>query len=1563
MRKMYFHVRVMFSALIMCMMVLQASADPITREQAKQRVMAFQKKQGDAKQIKAVVSEKRLAPRRGAATQVTTEPYYVFDRGNNEGYVIASGDDKTIDVLGYTTEGSFDYAQLPPQLQDMLESYARQIKAIQAGAPVLKLPVNHPRVEQFMQCKWSQGSPYNNLCPLDGGSRSVTGCVATAMAQLLYYNREKSVTEIQADIPGFTTYTKGIAVPGIAAGAPIDWDNMKDTYSSASELQKQAVAQLMLYCGTAVQMDYTSSSSGAQPTAAAEAFKKYFGYGNSVKFINEFSSEDEIDHLIYTELAAGRPVYLGGYTGDWSMGHAFLTCGYENQRYYINWGWGGQSDGYYYLTNLTPGNGQGTGGSDDGYSTGRNIIIGLEPENFGEKTMSFTDATVKRICTEKWDADGDGKLTYNEAAAVSSLGDAFKGNTSIKKFPELYYFTGITTLDEDAFNGCANLNTLRLPKKLKVIGARALMGCKKLTQVSLPTGVNAIGEEAFEGCALLTDMELSNGVTAIEKGTFKGCSALTAFNMPISIGSIGDEAFAGCSKLNSFTVNTYHPADITMGSAVFGTTDLSKATLHVMQGTKAFFEGHEQWKAFGKISQTRDISGGQFTTIEAGKTYYIYNVGTGRYLTKGEAYGTQAMVGTTPMRFKAIHSSNKPEGVFYFNSPDTGKDGKFLFRTSSDGNVGQGVKAVFVDGTALTNAYWQVASAGDNIYTIQVPSTEAAYVEGEYLGVQTDHESNAATPTYGAYYDVAYDTHKLNCQWQFVLYDEALTIRFNEAQKLENLIAAAKKRNIKCDEEQAVYDNLESSTEELKAAQSSLRKKLKYMEFANDNVRDKSILYFDGDDDGELSYKEAASVTDFGWLYYFQNDKTIVTFDELQYFTNVEAIPGNFLNGCTNMESVIVPQGVEKIYYYAFKGCKKLTKINIPEYVNVIGDQAFEGCTGLREVTIANPNPESIELNSTAFNNVPLGQCTLYVPLGAKARYEAAAIWSQFGNIVEKRLGHTQPKFSPIESQATGYIYNMGLRKMLTMGEAYGTQSVVGKKGRLYKWSKNTNGTWEMVDATTSKVVFRTNTDTKVGSGVKACFGDGSSSTKSLWVVDSVAENIYTISLPETDANYIAGEYLGVDESHKSDAASPTHGIYWDIKGINANTQWAFIAEDDYKTAQSIDDIVDRLKTYLDKANAKSINVDEEQAVYDNPQSTLTDLTEALSSVRAKLHFITFRDTRTQNICLENWDADGDGELTFEEAQAVTEIGEVFRGKEISVFEELKYFTSLTTIPDNAFRNASELQIIYLPASVSQVSTSAFTACSKLDYVVILHEGDMLACNFSLRPQATFFVPGSMLTTYLSDETWSTKKIREFTGKPVVTAEASRIYGRTLGSITTKVLGAPVIGTPVTECESLKIATLPVGTYPIKVERGTVSTPDVEFREGVLTITPSPLTITAKSYTRQVGEANPEFELTYKSFRNKETDTVFVVRPIIECDATIDSPAGEYEIRVSGAVAMNYEISYENGVLTVVDDPSGIQTAKNDDDEAPVFDMQGRRVNKMQRGIYIKRNKKIVVKD
>ena len=1562
-------------AIIVCLMTVWSSqADPISREQAKQKAEQFLKDKSGQKRLSAVTSQKRLAPKKGAAT--ASDAYYVFDRGENGGFVIVSGDDQTIDVLGYCDNGSFDYEQLPPQLQGMLESYTRQIQAIQAGAPVLKLPANHPKVEQFMSCKWSQGSPYNNLCPLDGGSRSVTGCVATAMAQILYYNREKSVTETQAAIPGYTSWTKGLQVSGIDAGAPIDWDNMKDTYGSASELQKQAVAQLMLYCGVSVEMDYTSSSSGAQIYKVAEACQKYFGYGNSVKYINSFDSEDELDQLVYTELAAGRPVYLGGYTGDWSVGHAFLTCGYENQRYYINWGWGGQSDGFYYLTNLTPGNGQGTGGSDDGYSTGRSIIIGLEPENFGEKAMSFTDATVKRICVTNWDADGDGKLTYNEAAAVTSIGEAFKGNTTIKKFPELYYFTGITTLSDDAFNGCSNLTTLRLPKALKTVGNRALKNCKKLEQVNLPTGVNAIGEEAFEGCVLLTEIELANDITTIEKATFKGCAALTAFNLPISVSSIGDEAFAGCTKLTNFTVNTYHPADITLGTSVFGTTDLSKATLHVMQGTKSYFETAAQWNAFGKIVQTRDISGGQFTTIENGKTYYIYNVGTGRYLTKGEAYKTQAVVGTEPMRFKAVHLSSKPEGVFYFDSPDTGNNGRYLFRTSTDDNVGKGVKACFVDGSSFTNGYWNVQQTGDQIYTIQVPSTESAYVAGEYLGVQTDHQSSAASPTYGAYYDVVYDAHPLNCQWQFVLYDEALTERFNEAQTLEKLISTAKKRNIKYDEEQAVYDNLESSTEDIKAAQSSLRKKLKFMEFANENVRTKCIAYFDGDSDGELSYKEAADVSDFGWMFYFQDDKTIVTFDELQYFSSAKDIYGNTFNGCINMESIVLPENIVHIYYGAFYNCKKITKINIPEYVSLIGDNCFTNCTALREVTVGNPDPATISLGESIFGNVNLSQCTLYVPLGTKALYENAPVWMQFGQIVEKRMT-TQPKFSPITENVSGYIYNIGTHKLITLGEAYGTQSVVDTKGRLYQW-KRTNtmaeGVYYLQDASSGKAVFRTSTDKNVGEGVKTCFGDGSATVKAYWKTALAGENIYTLQVPENDADYTEGEYLGIDENHKSDVASPTYGLYWDIEDSNVYTQWAFVTEEDMNAAKAINQASKELAVLIEMAHQEGMDVAQEEAVYDNIASTIDDFNAALASVRKKLHFIAFNDDKAKAVCIENWDKNEDGELHQSEVAEVTDISTAFRKQSgIKTFEELRYFTSLTFIPDSTFIDCSSLAVIAIPKNVQTMGKYAFLRCSELKYAIIDNEEQVVARgNSNLPTSATLFVPAALLEAYKAENgSWNNMyHISAYTGQPVVTAKGSREYGRTTLGFNIFVDGAPIEGTPTAELKDTIDRYSVAGDYPILMSAGTVTTPNVQYVEGVFTITKAPLTVTAKSYSREVGQPNPTFEVTYSAFRNRETSEVFTKQPVVTCEANEQSPAGTYDIVVSGAEAQNYDFTYVNGTLTVTG-TEGIESVQSSQSTVhSYYDLQGRRVNsqssvrnsQLKKGLYIRGNKKVIVR-
>lgn len=1552
--------------------VATANADPITREQARQKAQTFMLQQNSRSLLSPVVNHRKLSPRRANAAASATSEYYIFNKGTGEGFVIVSGDDQTEPILGYCDSGEFDYTQLPPAMQELLDGYARQIAALQssrATVPALRDAVpTHAKVDQLMKSKWSQGYPYNLTCPeYFSLGRSVTGCVATAMAQILYFNREKSVSETTAAMPAYDTWTEHptygrLHVEGIPEGSPIDWENMKDEYGSATEKQKKAVADLMHYCGVAVSMDYTNSSSGAQVYDAYQAFTKYFGYGSSVRYYDYSSvtSDAEWDKIIYNELAAGRPVYLSGANSE--GGHAFVTDGYDgNLKYHINWGWGGTSDGYYLLTSLTPGQ-QGIGGSNDGYTAYRQIITGLEPENYGEKAMSFTDATVRQLCLAHWDTNGDGKLTYGEAAAVTDLGTVFK-DQSIKTFKELCYFTAVTSLPDDAFNGCQLLTAIRLPKYIQTIGARALKGCAKLSQLDMPNHVKTIGDEAFSGCRLLAAIALPDELPAVNDRTFKGCESLTAISLPITVTRIGSEAFANCTKLASIDVKTFQPDAISLDASAFAGTDLQKVTLSIMQGTKTYFQTADVWRDFGTIVEKRELSAGQFAELEVGQTFLIYHVGTGQYLTKGEAWGTQAIVGDTPMRFKVNHRTSMPEGVYYLTSDDTGKDGKILFRTFTDGNVGTGVMAAFVDGATLSaNAYWSIQPVGNRMYTIQIPANGTGYAEGKYWGVQSDHESNAASPTYGVYADVDYEAHPLNCQWRLVPYDEALMARYEAAERLGSLLAIAKPRRLKIDPEQAVYDNLDSSYDQLRGALRSIRKKLGFIDFASDYVAETCVTLFDIDSDGELSFAEAAKVNDLGWLFYsyFMNQTTLKSFDELQYFSSVPSIYGNTFEGCTNLESVVLPKNLEHIYYNAFTNCRKLQSINIPEFVKVIGPDCFRGCTALRSVTVLNPDPSTIDLGENAFSGVPLAQCTLYVPYGSKALYEKAAVWRNFGTIVEVR-SHTQPKFSPVEADVPGYIMNLSTRKYISMGEAYGTQSVVAATGMLYQFKHTksmADGVYYLYSDQTGKdgkVLFRTSTDTKVGSGVKTCFGDGSLSTRAYWTIVSADDNTFTMQVPDTDNTYVEGEYLGIDENHRSDAASPTNGLYWDVK--DGGIRWAFVKAADMDAAKQLDSQAEILNTMLGRAVEAGLDVKDEQAVYDNFESTLVDISAAIVSVRSKLHYITFADSRVQTLCTALWDTDADGELTFEEAAAVTTIGETFRNNTyISSFEELRYFTSLTEIPSNAFRGASSLQTLYLPHSVTTVGAYAFTGCSVLRNIVVLNETAVVPMNLiGVLNGATLFVPAKMLDAYQADADWSARcSVVEFTGKPVVTAEATRQYGRVAASIKVHVSGAPVNGTPECTCETITDKTAGVGTYPIAVAAGTITTPGTEFREGVFTVTPATLTVKANSYTRMQGQQNPEFEFTCSGFRNRETDTVFTVRPVITCAATPASPAGEYEITISGAEARNYVMDYVPGTLTVEPDPTAVRDVwEQKADGSEYHDLQGRRVTKPQRGIYI----------
>lgn len=302
---------------------------------------------------------------------------YVFDYNNGQGFMVVSADDLVPALLGYSDDGRFDETQIPEPMKYWLESYASQIewaREHQTTAPMKA--VERPQrsaIAPLITTKWNQSAPFNNKCPQVSGTRCVTGCVATAMAQAMKYHNwpeqgEKSYsytwnnTTLSMD---FSTVT-------------FDWDNMLDTYGSdATDAQKDAVATLMYACGISVDMRYGTGASAAVQSKIATALYTYFGYSKGVYSARrEYYGLIDWENLIYENLRDCGPVVYGGQSND--GGHSFICDGYSRNGYFhINWGWGGMSDGYFLLTALNP-TVQGIGGSTSGYNFSQDAIIGIK---------------------------------------------------------------------------------------------------------------------------------------------------------------------------------------------------------------------------------------------------------------------------------------------------------------------------------------------------------------------------------------------------------------------------------------------------------------------------------------------------------------------------------------------------------------------------------------------------------------------------------------------------------------------------------------------------------------------------------------------------------------------------------------------------------------------------------------------------------------------------------------------------------------------------------------------------------------------------------------------------------------------------------------------------------------------------------------------------------------------------------------------------------------------------------------------------------------------------------
>ena len=261
-------------------------------------------------------------------------------------------------------------------------------------------------VEPLLKTQWHQGEPFNVLP--DGRHASWIGCGTIAMAQIMkYYNhpkRGKGHSEPYKLTTSGSDKTKNGVQPSVNFEIDYDWDNMLNTYtSSATERQQNAVSTLTYHIAVSSKRDYFVGGSGEsiEEGSATGSFNDFFGYDKSMKRLHrKYYDDAAIEALIRKQLDLGLPVYYWGMNSAKTVDHGFIIDGYDNTgNFHINWGWGGDADGYYSLSDLTPRRSRDRG-PDFNFNSSAQIHINIKPDEGGVSDLT-TDQALDVFTTSK----------------------------------------------------------------------------------------------------------------------------------------------------------------------------------------------------------------------------------------------------------------------------------------------------------------------------------------------------------------------------------------------------------------------------------------------------------------------------------------------------------------------------------------------------------------------------------------------------------------------------------------------------------------------------------------------------------------------------------------------------------------------------------------------------------------------------------------------------------------------------------------------------------------------------------------------------------------------------------------------------------------------------------------------------------------------------------------------------------------------------------------------------------------------------------------------------------
>lgn len=284
----------------------------------------------------------------------------VYQRQNG-GFVAVDAEGE---IVGFSASG--ELTEIPESMQDMLNTFGQKASLVRemASAALEQQVADFVVVDSvgpIMNVHFNQRAPYYNLTPKIGNDHSVTGCVATAMAQIMTHHRWPK--QCSGGTKSYKTETNSFSLTfDYSAYAP-DWDNILPAYKNVeyTDAQAEAVARLMLAAGISVGMDYRPDGSGTDTRIAEDALMTYFGYDNNMKYMEKGGVETEWNQMMQDEILSNRPMICASRPKSGGTGHAYVCDGYiiydglkDYPYYHFNWGWGGSDDGWFRLNKMNP---------------------------------------------------------------------------------------------------------------------------------------------------------------------------------------------------------------------------------------------------------------------------------------------------------------------------------------------------------------------------------------------------------------------------------------------------------------------------------------------------------------------------------------------------------------------------------------------------------------------------------------------------------------------------------------------------------------------------------------------------------------------------------------------------------------------------------------------------------------------------------------------------------------------------------------------------------------------------------------------------------------------------------------------------------------------------------------------------------------------------------------------------------------------------------------------------------------------------------------------------------